>query len=524
VHELPDQEKPRTESEQVDQVVRRAGRGGLAVSIAKAYFIFVGLVQNILLPRVLGASGYGGLSRVLSFTSIAYNSVVTTSIQGASRTVARAGPHERPFVIRKVLKFHALAAPAIGLLMWGIAPLVGRALNATHLIPALRIMSGVFFFYSLYAPLVGVLNGQQRFVWQAGLDICFATLRTAALVVGAWWLKNTSGQGIEGAVVGFVSVTAIITLVAAPIAGLGKSGSSMPSARLYVGFILPLLAGQVLLNSLLQLDITLLGRFASDAAHEAHVPIQQADALVGSYRATQNFSFLPYQLLLSITFILFPLLAQAHREGKSSDVALYVSSGIRLALIIAGALISVTAGIPGALLRLIYRPEIADPAVRSMSLLTLGFGAFAILGILTTILTSLQRERAGAVITGLAVALVVVLAVLTVRGQPFGVDLLWRMAIATCTGLVLATVAAGMLVYRAAGALVSPLSAVRVVTSLSASIFAGRLLAPRGAMTTLGSAVVLVCIYFVLLVALRELNRSDLQHVAIVLKRRGASR
>jgi len=90
--------------------------------------------------------------------------------------------------------------------------------------------------------------------------------------------------------------------------------------------------------------------------------------------------------------------------------------------------------------------------------------------------------------------------------------------------LVLATVAAGMLVYRAAGTLVSPLSAARVVTSLSACIFAGRLMAPRGIITTLGSAVVLVCIYFVLLVALRELNRSDLQHVAIVVKRRGASR
>lgn len=509
-----------TEPKDLDQVVRRAGRGGLAVSAAKVYFIVVGLIQNILLPRVLGAAGYGGLSRVFSFTSIAYNSVVTTSIQGASRTIARAEPEVRPRVVRNVLTFHALAAPVIGLAMWSAAPVVGRTLNAEHLITALRMMSGVFFFYALYAPLIGVLNGQQRFIWQAGLDICFATLRTVALIYGAWWFKNVNEAGIDGAVVGFVTVTALITAAAIPIAGLGKSGSSALSARQYLSFVLPLFAGQVLLNSLLQLDINLLGRFASDAAVAAHVPVAQADALVGSYRATQNFSFLPYQLLLSVTFVLFPMLARAHREGNRSDVALYVSSGIRLALLMSGALLSVTAAIPGALLRLIFKPEIANPAVRAMGVLTLGFGVFAVFGILTTILTSLQRERSGAAITGLAVLFVVLLAFLTVRGQPFGVELLWRMAIATSTGLVLATLAAGILVHRVVGALVSPLSVARVVIALSISILCGRLLAPQGVLRTLGASLALVSAYFIVLVLLRELTRDDARRVTVVLRRR----
>jgi stage V sporulation protein B len=38
-------------------VTRTAGRGGLAVAFAKIYFIFVGLVQQIALPRLLGLDG-----------------------------------------------------------------------------------------------------------------------------------------------------------------------------------------------------------------------------------------------------------------------------------------------------------------------------------------------------------------------------------------------------------------------------------------------------------------------------------
>jgi stage V sporulation protein B len=522
VEPSPDTATKQEADGEMELVVRRAGRGGIAVATAKVYFIFVGLVQQILLPRVLGASGYGGLSRVFSFTSIAYNSVVSTSIQASSRAVARAPLEQKPYVIRSVLKLHALAALPIGLLVWISAPIAGHWLNAVHLIPALRIMGGVFFFYALYSPIVGVLNGQQRFLSQAGLDICFATLRTIALITGASWFVRHNGHGVEGAVWGFVLVSGIITLLAVFIAGIGKAGASSLKIGQHGAFVLPLFAGQILLNTLLQLDITLLGRFAADAAERAGVAAATADTLVASYRATQLFSFLPYQLLLSITFILFPLLAKAHREGKHQDVSLFVSSGIRIALIVAGAIVSVTAGIPGALLRMVFAPNIAEPAVRSMGLLTMGFGSFAIFGILTTALTSLQRERTSAAVTALAVFLVVAIAFALVQGQPFGVSLLWRMAIATSTGLILATLTAGYFVFRLTGSLVSASCLVRVSAALFTAVGLGRAIAPIGLISTVAVAVFLVALYLGVLVLLRELNRSDIDRLTAVVRRQQA--
>jgi stage V sporulation protein B len=85
---------------------RSAGRGGLAVTGAKVYFILLGLVQQIVLPRVLGLNGYGALSRVLSLASITYNPITTMSIQAVSRTVVQTPAAELPGTLRKVLTLH----------------------------------------------------------------------------------------------------------------------------------------------------------------------------------------------------------------------------------------------------------------------------------------------------------------------------------------------------------------------------------------------------------------------------------
>ena len=154
-------------SEPSKDVAREAGRGGLAIASAKAYFIVTGLVQQTILPRVLGMDGYGALSSVLSASSIAYNPIVSTSIQGVSRAVAGAPDAEQPQAMRKALSIHAIVALPFALLFFFAAGPLGRAMGAPHLVLALRIVSGVLLFYGLYTPLVGVLNGTRRFGWQA---------------------------------------------------------------------------------------------------------------------------------------------------------------------------------------------------------------------------------------------------------------------------------------------------------------------------------------------------------------------
>ncbi len=500
-------------------VARTAGRGGLAIAAAKVYFIFVGLAQQIALPRVLGLDGYGALSSVLSVASIAYNPIVSTSIQGVSRAVAHAPDDQQPQATRKALSIHALLALPFGVVFFALAEPICRAMGAPHLIGPMRLMSGVLFFYGIYTPFIGVLNGKKRFTWQAGLDMLYGTIRTTLLIAGGWWFAK-SGRGVEGASLGFVAASMIIVFVALALVGVGKRGAGGPKLGEHLLFIAPLLLGQAVLNLLLQADLTLLRTFSSESAQAAGLSPQAADPLVGAYRATQLFSFLPYQMLIAVTFILFPMLATAHRDSDRAAVARYVGAGVRLALVLMGAMVSVTSGLSGPLLRLVFPAEAAELGAHSMQVLTLGFGAFAVFGILTTVLNSLKRELASAIITALAFGLVVLLCFLRVRGTAFGPDLLMRTAIATTTGIVLATLVAGFLVWRTTGAVVAPLSVVRVLVAMVAAISLGRFLPPGGKLLAIVYSAVVAGAYVGVLLVTRELTKSDLSTLKNVASRR----
>ena len=499
-----------------------AGRGGLAVAFAKVYFLLTGLLQQILLTRVLGTAGYGALSTVLSFASIAYNPVVTTSIQGVSRAVAGARDDERQATIRKTLAIHAALAIPVAVGFFVFAGFAMRTANAPHLVVPLRILSLVLLFYGLYAPLVGVLNGQRRFVWQAALDVLYATLRTIIMVGGAYLFARIYHRGVEGATVGFSTVSAIIVLFALVVAGTGKKGPAQVTLGGHLSYVAPLMLGQVLLNLLQQADLTLLRYFAGAAAARQGMPLQGADPLVGAYRATQLFCFLPYQLLLSITFVLFPLLARAHRDGNQEQVATFVRTGVRLAVVIAGAIVAVTSGLSGPLLRMVFPGDVEVLATRSMHLLTLGFGAFALFGIFTTVLTSLKRERASAAITGLAFALVIALGSVWMADQPLGSDLLYRTAVATTVGLVLATLVAAWAVRRTAKAVLAPTTLLRTCVALAVAVTVGRYWSPQGMFVTVLAAILVGGVYVAVLVASRELRVSDLQQLRAVIPRRSS--
>ena len=107
-----------------------------------------------------------------------------------------------------------------------------------------------------------------------------------------------------------------------------------------------------------------------------------------------------------------------------------------------------------------------------------------------------------------------------VRGRPFGVDLLWRMAVATSCGLVLATIAAGYFVYRITGMLISPWCILRVMVALAIAIGIGRLCGPHGLLPTLVTASCLALLYLVVLVVLHELTGADWSRLSAIVRRR----
>jgi len=258
---------------------------------------------------------------------------------------------------------------------------------------------------------------------------------------------------------------------------------------------------------------------------QAGLDAKEADRLVGAYGVAQLFCFLPYQLLLSVTFVLFPLLASARRDGDEAAVTRYVRTGVRLALVIAGAFVAVNAGLAGRLLAVVFRAEDATVGGEAMLPLAVGLGSFAIFGILATVLTSLGRERLSAMLTTVALALVVAACAGLVRGTGFGPAMVSRTAMATSVGLVTATLLSAAAVKKTAGGVVSLVTVARVLVATGVGAVCGRVLAaaaPAGKVVTLVGALVVGLVYLASLLVTRELGRADLDLVlGLVRKKRG---
>ncbi len=482
----------------------------MAVLGAKVFFVVSGLAQQALLPRVIGLAGYGALARVLAIASILNNVVIAGSVQGVGRVVARSLGHERDG-FRAVFRVHVLLALILAVIFTAMAPAFAAFEGAPHIALPLAVMALVVLLYGLYAPMIGLLNGRGEFTRQAGLDVTFAVLRTVAMLGTGWLFVRHGGAGVAGATVGFVIAAACIfplsLRVAFPLrAGVDGPSPSAPTPRGYLAELWPLAAAQFFTNAVMQVDITLLGHFLSARTTSG---VAAADEWVGVYRACQLFAFLPYQLLLSITLVLFPMLARAKAEGDMARVRVYVERGARLAAIACGMMVSVLVAVPGSVLRFAYTAEIAERGAHTLRILALGQGGYTMLAIATTVLASLGRERQAARITVGALSAVLLACVVLTWSAAFGEAQLEATAVGTSVGLAVTLLVAAVHVRRVTGGFVPLLTAARVLVALAVAGAAGSLAPATGRLLTPVVALGIAFVYLVVLVASRELTGSD---------------
>jgi len=523
-----------------DASARSAGRGGLAIAVAKVSFIVFGFAQQLVLPRLLGVDGYGGVSRLLAVVSIVNNVIVASSLQGVSRTVSGAEPGHEDSAFRRVLGVHAALALAVSTIFAATAGLVADAIEAPHLATPLRLTAAVVLCYGVYAPLVGALNGKRRFVDQAGLDIFYGLSRAVLLVAGAWlFLRVFHLDGILGAAAGFVAAAMLILPIAAWRSGLGRPGPG-PGAGEYLRFLGPLAFGQIGLNLLLQTDFMILSNTVGSAARTYGLSTAEADRVMGVYRGVQLFSFLPYQLLMSVQFVLFPMLARARADGDAEAVRRYTQTGVRLALVLTGLIAAPIAGLGPHVLRFAFPVEIASSGGDALRMLAPGMAAFAILGVSAAALTSLGREVASAALTWVTVALVAgaclvarpldafeVLArtepgAFTSPEGPFVRLLVDRTAGAVASAMALAATVAAILLHRAAGSFARPLTLLRVLAAFAATVAVGTQLPSLPKLLVPFEALALMCVYLAVLALTRELGGADLRLVSGVFGRKRA--
>jgi stage V sporulation protein B len=496
--------------------VRTAGRGVLSIASSKIYFIITSYAVQLALTRLLSEEEYGLYGSAMRLVSIVNNVLIVATVQSVSKLVSE-DEDNAPGTLRRGLQIQLVTGAVLGALLFSTAPLIAeRGLLDRELGPMLQLGAAVVLAYALYATLVGSINGRHLFPRQAGLDAVFSTLRTSAILGAA-----ALGFGALGAFAGFATAAVCILLVALTVVGVGRAGPAPPLGR-WLLFMGPLAVYHLCLNGTLMIDQPLLKRTVAELMREAGAsPLEAARAAsrqAGFYNAAQQFAFVPYQLILSLNFVVFPMISRATSAKDAETTKRTIRAAMRFSFLALLAVASPIGGASDGVMRIAYTSEYLAGAP-ALGVLVFGLVAFALFVISGTMLSGAGRPLLS---TGIAaVGLVTVVGANRLFVSLAGVDgeTLRAAALGTTAGMVTAMLIAASAVYFIFRAWLPVATLVRGLLAAGLGYGVAHAVPHGSAVTSLLALVLGGLAYLAALAITRELRRSDLDTLVGVVRR-----
>ena len=472
-----------------------------------------------MLPRIFGeAKEFGLYSATMSGVAILTNVLIGATIQSVSKFTSE-DESRAEVALRQGLRIQALVGGVLALTLFVLAPALARVVLDGQLTPLLRVASVVVFAYSLYAAAVGSLNGRHLFAKQARLDLAFSTLRTAGILGGA-----ALGLGAIGAVAGFATAATTIVTISLIWIGLGKPGApgEKIKRRRWLGFMAPIWTYQICLNGILLIDLQVLKRTATEialtGADTAQAAVDLANQYVAYYRAAQTFAFVPYQLIISMTFIVFPMISRATSIGNRDAAQSTIQHAMRLSLLLLLLVAAPTSGAAEGVMRIAYPGEYLVGA-SALAILIFGVAAFALFAVAATAISGAGKPSVAALIAGVSLVTVIVANRALLMRAGLGERTLEAAATGTSIGMCVALVLSAWVLYRQFGVFIPMLTWARATLAAFAGFAAARAV-PHDSIVL---AVLALAVGFVaslaVLVVTRELGADDWQALRRIVRR-----
>lgn len=494
----------------------RAGRGFLWLTAAKLHFMLAGWAIYAYLPHKLSVVQYGQLMIVIGLVSILNNVMVSSAVQGTSRFTA-ARPNAVGAALRSGLGLFLLMGAAAAAFLTLGAGWLARAEADASLAPLYRIAAPITLAYALYAVCVGSLNGRQRFGYQAGFDASYATGRMGAMILGAVLLGSA-----WGVLAGYSAGAVLICLVGLALVGRHALTDRAPApglGRAMVIFVAPLALHQLGVNLLLRTDLLMIKALGGHVASAGASQAATASVLSAHYAAAQMFAFLPYQALIALSMVVFPLVADAAAAQHTDRMRDTAKGAIRFALIFGAGLAAVLGAQPAGIIDVVY-PE----AYRAGGI-ALRFLAWGILGLSVITLCCAMLNAAGYTLRVVLITFVTWLAqvcgvAVALRWSTTSVQVLQWSAAASAVALLLGGLTAVLVVWRTFGARPPGKTVVRVGLAAAAAAAGGALLPIRSTLATIGGCFAILAVYGIVLVLTGEVGRRELDAVRRLLLRK----
>ncbi len=469
-------------------------KGFFSLTAAKLVFMVAGYAVYFTLPRLLTAAEFGNYGVIIGLLNVFNMVLITGTIQAVSKFVSERENLERP-IRRAANRIQAVIGGSIFLILLLGAPLFARFFNDLSLTSAIRCGAFVPLFYSFYAVSVGSLNGRKMFTHQAGLDITFATLKTAGILTMA-----SLGFGIIGAISGFSLAAGIIlgiSLILIARHQVTEIREAFPVKTL-LSFEIWVMLITFLINLLINIDLFMVKSLLETDVASIHA---------GYYTAVQTFARIPYTLVVAVSLVIFPLVSKSTFEDDLEQTKTYIRTTLRMTLIFVMPIAVIFASMPETFLTFVY-PDAYAAGAGALSILPVGEAIFALMFIAVTIITGSGNPKVSIIITALALlvdagACLILIPRYSITGAAMASSLGWTV------GLILT----GIYLYRKFGSFIPVSTGVRSIIAGGVGYYTGTLMPFTGFFRIIGGSAAVIIAYFIVIFITAELGMNDIRNV-----------
>ena len=483
---------------QPDNIAAIAGRGTIYITAAKIWFMASGSAIHFTLPRLISKDQFGVYQVVIGVVSIINAVIISGTYQTVSKRISE-DEGNAGSVKAAALKLQVLIGGGASLLFCLAAPVVAMYLNDARLVNYLRLASLITLCYSFYAVFTGYFNGRRKFLGQALLDMSYSTFKLAFIVLFVWL-----GFGVAGAIGGFTLAAASVLALSVIVSDKGDRVKPVRMTDL-LGFQTYLLLFTLAINLLQKTDLILIKALSSAD------PLAASEN-VGAYGAAINVANITYQVIISATFVIFPLVSKSTFVKDRETTRSYISNTFRYTIIVMALTATLFSANSSGLLSLVY-PENYQDGSAALGVVAYGMLLFGLLFVATTMISASGHPGVSLFI-GLG-ALAVSAALNWLLIPVYG---LVGAAIATTAAMLVGAAAACAYLWRKFGALMPIWSAVRIAICSAAIYGSSVLFFTSSKLLIVAKLVALSVAYLVALIVSREVGRDDLRMITQVVR------
>lgn len=482
-----------------DNIATIAGRGAIYITAAKIWFIVSGYGIAVTLTYLLSAEKYGLYRVVINTVSIINAVIVTGTYQTVSKYVSQE-PEKADSIKWRALGLQAYIGGAATLGFFLLAPVIASLLNDPRLTGWLRLASLITLSYSFYSVYTGYFNGKKNFLVQSVLDITYSALKLVFIVSLAWL-----GFGVSGGVGGFALAAASVLIISAIVARGGDRKGDTQVGQLF-RFQSYLLLFTFVLTLLQRVDLILIKALSSP---DATIASENA----GYYSAAMDVANITYQVIVSVTFVIFPLVSQSTFADDRARTQSYISNTLRYTLMIMALTATLFSSCASRVLRVIYR-EAYQAGSSALRIVAFGMLFFGLLYVITTIISASGQPKTSLLLGVITLVLSAGLNALLI--PPFG---LAGAAAATTVSILVGVVLGGAYLWRRFRTLMSIASVLRIAGCAGIIYGVSLLFSPASKVLIVAQLIVLSVGYVIALIISGELGGNDLKLITRVLRR-----